>query len=195
MNERFDDQRKARIAKYTPLNEDELNSGAFDIAWFKSAHDTLGAKRFDMIYHAAKYISDGSKHSRARKYADAVLGNFNEDEVKKVITEKRNKDFVMAFPLMPIKDEADIVSRYLFLQEFLKGSKKFGAQRIASEKRAVEMAMYNLAMNAGYSDVTRLTLRMETKVLEDSKELFEEKVIEDVVVHLQVDEEGKTELT
>lgn len=194
MNEQFDDKRKARIAKYTPLNEDELNSGAFDIAWFKSAHETLGAKRFDMIYHAAKYISDGSKHSRARKYADAVLGNFNEDEVKKVITEKRNKDYVMAYPLMPINGEAEIVSRYLFLQEFLKESKKFGAQRIASEKKAVEMAMYNLAMNAGYSDVTRLTLFMETKVLEDSKSLFEEKVVEDVVVHLQVDEEGKTEL-
>ena len=194
MNERFDDQRKARIAKYTPLNEDELNSGAFDIAWFRSAYETLGAKRFDLVYDAAKYISDGSKHSRARKYADAALGNLKEEEVKKAITEKRNKDFVMAYPLMPIKDEADMVQRYLFLQEFLKSSKKYGAQRIASEKKAVEMAMYNLAMNAGYTDVTRLTLRMETKVLEESKALFEEKELEDVVVYLQVEEDGKTEL-
>lgn len=194
MNESFDDVRKAIIAKYTPLSEDELKAGAFDIHWFRSAYETLGAKRFNLVYDAAKYISDGAKHARARKYADAVLGKLKKEEVEEKISDKRNKDLVMAYGLIPLGDSDDVSHRYLFLQGFLKESKKFGAQRIASEKAAVEIAMSNLAMNAGYSDVTRLTLQMETKLLEDVKDLFEEKEIEDIRVRLQVDENGKAEI-
>lgn len=194
MNEEFDDKRKAVIAKYTPLTAEELNAGAFDINWFRSAYDTLGEKRFDMIYDAAKYISDGAKHSRARKYADAALGKLNAGETVKAISDKRNKDLLMAYALIPIKDEDDICTRYLYLQQFLKESKKFGSQRAASEKKAVETAMQNLSINAGYSDVTRLTLRMETKLIDDSRELFEEKEIESTVFRLAVNEAGKADI-
>ncbi len=194
MNESFDDKRKAMIAKFTPLSEEELNDGAFDIHWFKSAYETLGKKQFEMIYDAAKYISDGTKHARARKYADAVLGKTDRTEAEQKISDKRNKDLLMAYSLIPLGDEADVIRTYLFLQQFLKESKKFGAQRIASEKKAVEIAMNNLAMNAGYSDVMRLTLRMETKLLDDMKELFAEKEIEDVTVRLSVEEDGRAEI-
>lgn len=194
MNERFDDKRKAVIAKYTPLTDEELNEGAFDINWFKSAYENLGKKRFDMIYDAAKYISDGAKHSRARKYADAVLGKMNPDETVKTIADKRNKDLLMAYALIPIKDEDDICTRYLYLQQFLKESKKFGSQRSASEKKAVETSMQNLSINAGYADITRLTLRMETKLIDDSRELFEDKEIDGAVFRLSVDASGKTEI-
>ena len=194
MNERFDDKRKAVIARYTPLDEEELNSGAFDIEWFRSAHETVGEKRFNMIYDAAKYISDGAKHSRARKYADAVKGKMTSSETVKTVADKRNKDLLMAYALIPLTDDNDLSERYLYLQQFLKESKKFGSQRSASEKKAVETAMRNLALNAGYSDTSRLTLRMETKLIDDSRELFEEKQIEDVTVRLVTDESGKTDI-
>ncbi len=194
MNERFDDIRKAIIAKYTPLSDEELNAGAFDINWFKSAYEEMGEKRFNEVYDAAKYISDGAKHSRARKYADATLGRMYIDDVEDKISDKRNKDLVMAYSLIPLAGEDDVIRRYLYLQKFLKESKKFGAQRIASEKKAVEISMSNLAMNAGYSDVTRLTLRMETKLIDDIRELFEERQVEDVTVRLQVDDDGKAEI-
>lgn len=194
MNETFDNKRTAMIAKYTPLTVEELNDGAFDIDWFKSAYHTMGEKRFQTIYQAAKYISDGTKHSRARKYADAVLGKMDVSDVENKISDKRNKDLVMAYSLIPLKDEEDLIGRYLFLQQFLKESKKFGAQRIASERKSVEISMNNLATNAGYSDVTRLTLRMETKLIDDMKELFEDRVVEDVTVRLSVDGEGKAEI-
>lgn len=194
MNERFDDRRRAVIAKYTPLTVDELNAGAFDINWFKSAYETIGKKRFDMIYDAAKYISDGSKHSRARKYADAVLGKYDTEKTAETISDKRNKDLLMAYSLIPLSGEDDICNRYLFLQKFLKESKKFGSQRSASEKKAVEIAMQNLATNAGYADVTRLTLRMEAKLIDDSRELFEDRQIDDITIRLSVDSNGKTEV-
>ena len=194
MNEQFDDKRKAMIARYTPLTAEELNGGAFDVNWFRSAYETLGSKRFDAIYDAAKYITDGTKHSRARKYADAVLGKFTVDETEKTVADKRNKDLLMAYPLIPLNGEDDICERYLYLQQFLKESKKFGSQRSASEKAAVGIAMQNLATNAGYADVTRLTLRMETKLIDDSRDLFWENIIDGVSVKLSVDEQGKTEI-
>lgn len=195
MNEWVDDKKKAIIAKHTPLEPEELRNGAFDVEWFKSVYEELGEDRFDVIYDAAKYISDGAKHSRARKYADAVLGKFEVKETEAAISDKRNKDLLMAYPLIPLKGEDDICERYLFLQQFLKESKKFGSQRSASEKTAVEIAMQNLATNAGYSDVTRLTLRMETKLVENLKSLFEEKEIGDVTVKLVIDELGNASIS
>lgn len=194
MNENFDDKKKAVIARYTPLATDELNMGAFDLQWFHQSYKTLGEKRFQMIYDAAKYISDGSKHARARKYADAALGKLKVKDTEKTISEKRNKDLLMAYSLIPLKGEKDIKRRYLFLQKFLKESKKFGSQRIASEKKAVEISMSNLAFNAGYTDVMRLTLNMETKIMDESRELFEDRMVDDITIRLNVDEAGKVSI-
>jgi len=73
----------------------------------------------------------------------------------------------MAYPLIPLRDEKDILHRYMFLQDFLKESRKFGAQRRESERLAVERAVKNLAVNAGYSDEIRLILRMESQLTDD----------------------------
>ena len=194
MNEKFDDKRKAMIARFTPLSDDELNLGAFDVNWFRSAYDSIGEKEFDLVYDAAKYISDGAKHSRARKYADATLGKFGVDETEKTVSDKRNKDLLMAYALIPLSGEDDICRRYLYIQRFRKESKQFGSQRVASEGKAVEMALTNLAINAGYSDTMRLTLRMETKVIDDSRALLEEQIIEGVAFKITLDENGKATL-
>ncbi|MBQ7820947.1 MAG: DUF4132 domain-containing protein [Clostridia bacterium] len=194
MNEKFDDKRKAMIARFTPLSDDELNLGAFDVNWFRCAYDSIGEKDFDLIYDAAKYISDGAKHTRARKYADAALGKFDVDETEKTVSDKRNKDLLMAYALIPLKGEDDICRRYLYIQRFRKESKQFGSQRVASERKAVEMALANLAINAGYSDTMRLTLRMETKVIDDSRALLEEQIIEGVSFKVALDENGKATL-
>ncbi len=194
MNERFDDKRKAMIAKFTPFSEEELNLGAFDVNWFRSAYNAIGEKDFMMIYDAAKYISDGAKHARARKYADAALGKFDVDETEKTVSDKRNKDLLMAYALIPLKDEADLCRRYLYIQRFRKESKQFGSQRAASEGKAVEMALANLSINAGYSDTLRLTLQMETKIIDDSRSLLEEQIIEGVSLRIAIDESGKASL-
>ncbi|MBQ2581168.1 MAG: hypothetical protein II574_06025, partial [Ruminococcus sp.] len=194
MNEHFDDVRKAMIAKFTPIPTEELSDGSFDIDWFKESLAVIGEKHFDMIYDAAKYISDGSKHSRARKYADAIIGRYDKDEALKQIKDKRNKDSLMAYALLPVNGEDDIFSRYMLFKQFKKESTKFGAQRRASESAASDMAMRNLALNAGFSDVTRLTLRMETKLFDDIKPLTEPNTMGDVTVRLNVDEDGKAEI-
>lgn len=91
MNEMFDDKRKAMIARYTPLEVDELNAGAFDKKWFTEVYEKLGDQRFQLIYKAAKYISDGAKHIRARKYADAALGKYEEEKLFAEIEQRETK--------------------------------------------------------------------------------------------------------
>jgi len=194
MNEEFDEQKKAVIARYSPLDSEELNQGAFDVQWFRSAFSRLGEKKFILLYDAAKYISNSNRHTRARKYADAALGRLEIEATEAAIREKRNKDLLMAYAIIPLTDEEDLTRRYLFLQQFLKESRQFGAQRIAGEKLAVEMALRNLATNAGISDTMRLTLRMEARLMEDNRELFTEQPVEDWHFCLQVDEKGTTEL-
>lgn len=191
MNESFDDKRKAMIARFTPLEVDELNDGAFDRTWFTEVYDRLGDKRFQLIYKAAKYISDGAKHTRARKYADAALGKYDETELIAEIEAKRNKDLLMAVGILPIENEEQIKDRYMFLQKFKKESKQFGAQRRASEAAAVSIAMRNMAINAGYQDVTRLTLRMESLMAQDMAEYFKPHEVGEVTVWLEMEDGGK----
>ncbi|MBE6665515.1 MAG: DUF4132 domain-containing protein [Ruminococcaceae bacterium] len=195
MNEEFDDKRKAMIARFTPLSEEELNLGAFDINWFRSAYAAIDETDFNRIYDAAKYISDGSKHSRARKYADAALGKLKRDETEKLIAEKRNKDLLMAYALIPLDGEDDLCERYLYIQKFKKESRSFGAQRSASEGKASETALKNLALNAGYADSLRLTLRMETKIMDESRPLLEEQNIEGYTFKILLDENGKASVS
>ena len=191
MNESFDDKRKAMIARFTPLEVDELNDGAFDRTWFTEVYERLGDKRFQLIYKAAKYISDGAKHTRARKYADAALGKYVEPELMAEIEAKRNKDLLMAVGILPIENEEQIKDRYMFLQKFKKESKQFGAQRRASEAAAVSTAMRNMAINAGYQDVTRLTLRMESLVVQGMREYFQPHEVGEVTVWLEMEDGGK----
>lgn len=192
----IDKKKEALIAKYTPISIEDLEMGAFDIDWFKSAYKELGKENFEMLYESAKYISDGAKHSRARKFADAVLGNLKIKETQKQISEKRNKDLVASYALIPLakNKNADMLKRYKFLQKFLKESKQFGAQRRASEAKAVDIALENLARNAGFADVTRLTWSMETDLIDEMKEYFSPKDLGGMSAYISVDEFGKSSL-
>ena len=191
-----DKNKEGLIAKYTPISIDDLRDGAFDIDWFKSAYKELGEKKFEMLYDSAKYISDGAKHSRARMFADAVNGKLNLKETEKKIEDKRNKDLVASYSLIPLlKDkQKDTLHRYQFLQKFLKESKKFGAQRRASEAKAVNISLENLSRNMGYSDVTRLIWNMETALINEMKEYFVPKKLDDVDVYIKIDDLGQSEI-
>lgn len=194
--ETCDDRQKAIIARYTPIDTEQLRDGAFDIDWFKEAYKTIGKRRFEVVYDAAKYVSTGNSHTRARKYADAVSGKLKAAEVKKEIIAKRNKDLLMAYALIPLGRKADkeLLDRYQYLQRFLKESKEFGAQRQASEKQAVGIALENLARNSGYGDVTRLTWSMETELIRQLLPSLTPHEVEGVEVWVEVDDEGKAEI-
>ncbi len=197
-SERFDEQVTSVIAKYTPLSPEELGDGAFDIHWFFEAYGHVGEKNFKLLY-AAKYSSTGAAHGRARKYADAALGKVEKDTLKSEINAKRNKDLLMSLPLLPLdgtksQKEAELLDRYQFIQKYKKESRQFGAQRRASEGRASQIALQNLSVNAGFTDVTRLVLRMEGKLVEQSQSYFDWQPVEEIELKISVDENGKSSL-
>lgn len=198
-SECFDEQVTSMIARYTPLSPEELRDGAFDIQWFSEAYEKLGEKNFKLLYDAAKYSAAGTAHARARKYADAALGNVDKEALKSEIEAKRNKDLLMSIGLLPLpatkrEREEELLDRYQFIQKYKKESKQFGAQRRASEGRAAEIALRNLSVNAGFTDVTRLALRMEGKLTEQSAVYFDWQTVDEIELMILVDENGKSAL-
>lgn len=198
-SEYFGERLTSIIAKYTPLSMEELRDGAFDIHWFFEAHEKIGDKNLKLLYDAAIYSSTGAAHTRARKYADAALGKVDKDTLKAEINAKRNKDLLMSIGLLPLPEsknerEEELLDRYQFIQKYKKESIQFGAQRRVSEARAVDIALHNLSVNAGFTDVTRLMLRMEGKLAEQSSEYFSWRTLDEIELMISVDENGKSSL-
>lgn len=191
-NESFSAEKETIIAHYSPISPEDLHHGAFDIQWFKEAYSQLGEKRFSVLYKCARYISGGSNHRRSQLFADATLGNLKLEDMKQSVITKRNKDHLLCYSLIPIakENEKDVLERYECIQQFLNESKKFGAQRRASEAHTANLALENLARNAGYKDVTRLKWDMEAKKLDDILPYLEPHTIDELTVQLVIDADG-----
>lgn len=187
-------QKKAQIAHYTQIDPEDLNDGAFDMEWCKNVYQLLGEKRFQMLYKASQFLCDNSFHTRARKYADACLMKTDLESLYKQVKEKRNKDALNAYCIYPLKDEKDLLTRYLTVQQFLKESKQFGSQRQASEKRACEIAMINLAKNSRYQTVTRLSWMMETEMFKQYEHFLRPQQLEDIQLWIEIDEQGRNDI-
>ncbi|MHC5020821.1 MAG: DUF5724 domain-containing protein, partial [Planctomycetota bacterium] len=162
----------AQVSERTPLNSEDLVEGAVDVAWFHQARGAIGAKRWDTVEAAAKYASSSGGHKRAQLFAQALNGTTTAAALTKLITGKRQQEAVRALGLVPLpkgkkKARVELLARYATLQEFLRGSRKFGSQRQESEKRAVRIGMDNLARTAGYADPVRLQWAMEAEAVAD----------------------------
>ncbi|MDE6753425.1 MAG: DUF4132 domain-containing protein, partial [Muribaculaceae bacterium] len=184
------DNMKSHISRYTSVPAEDFADGAFDPVWFKEVYKQLGKSRFEVVYDAAKYIAEGNRHTRARKLSDASLGILKAREVQKAIEEKRNKDLVVSYGLIPLGRNrmSDLRQRYAALQKFLKESKQFGSQRQASEGRAVKLALDNLARTAGFGDSVRLTWSMEADLVKEISEYLEPKDIDGTVIYIEIGE-------
>jgi hypothetical protein len=191
---------EAEVAERTPLSAGELLDGAVDVTWFERAYATLGEQRWSVLDAAAKYCSTGAGHKRAQLFADAMRGAAEKRALHARIADKRQQDSVRAVGLLQLPaDHADrerlILERYQLLQEFVRSSRQFGSQRQASEKRASEIGLANLARTAGYRDPIRLGWAMEAREVADLAGGDIEATIGDVTVALAIDDDGQPEVT
>ncbi|MDR1302720.1 MAG: DUF4132 domain-containing protein, partial [Treponema sp.] len=197
INESFSAEKETEVARYSPITPQEFNDGAFDIAWFKDAYAVLGEERFALVYACAKYLTGGANHRRAQLFADAVLGKLDAATLWKEAHEKRNKDKLLSYSLIPLekdREQEDALKRYENIQLFLKESKSFGAQRRASEGTASAIALENLGRNAGFSDSLRFTWRMEALKIETITQYFDPKIVGDYQLRVAVDDRGTASL-
>jgi hypothetical protein len=188
---------ESEIARHSSLDVQEFKDGAVDKDWFHNAFSQIGSKRWTLVYDAAKYITDGNGHRRARIYADVLQGNLSLKDVTEKIATKRDQDYVRIYGLAPLNKahpQQDILARYEFIQQFRKDSRQFGAQKQASEAAAVNIAMDNLARNAGYPDPIRLTWAMETRQIQAILSKETKVQCDDVVIALVIDEEGEADV-
>ncbi len=195
INETFSNDKETIVSRFSPVSPQDFKDGAFDINWFNEAYSALGEKRFKIVYDSAKYIAGGGLHKRAQLFADAVLGKIEEKQAEKIISDKRNKDYVLCYGLIPLKgDKKAMLRRFEFLHNFLKESKQFGAQRRESESKAVTISLQNLALNAGFTDVARFTWYMETEKIRTIEKYLMPAMIEDIQVYISINELGKAEI-
>jgi hypothetical protein len=160
-------------------------------------YQVLGEERWNALYKAAKAGAGGKGHSRARLVADAMLGRVKNESLVASIKSKRHQDSVRALGLVPLTQdrERDVLDRYEAIQEFLRTSKKFGAMRQQSEKRAASIAMENLARTAGYADPIRLEWAMEARAIADFAGGSKTVTLGDVAVMLAIDQWGDPNLS
>ena len=192
----MDAEKETIVSQYSVVPKDDFQRGAIDVDWYQRVHKAVGKEGWKLIQESAKYLSEGMGYRRVKLYSAVLTGEIKLSEVIQKITEKRDKDYVMALGLVPInkkKEEEDLVSRYNLLQTFLKESKQFGQQRQESEKNAVEIGLDNLSRNAGYEDSIRFSWAMEAKA---TQQIMEKStlVIDDTQLQLVVDEEGKADI-
>ena len=192
----MDAEKETIVSQYSSVPRDDFQRGAIDVDWYHRVHKSVGKEGWKLIQESAKYLSEGMGYRRVKLYSAVLMGEIKLSEVIQKITEKRDKDYVMALGLVPInkkKEEEDLVSRYNLLQTFLKESKQFGQQRQESEKNAVEIGLDNLSRNAGYEDSIRFSWAMEAKA---TQQIMEKStlVIDDTQLQLVVDEEGKADI-
>lgn len=189
-------QKETEIARYSVITTHDFKNGAIDIDWFKQAYNAIGKATWKLLHDAAKYISDGNGHRQVKLYSSVMLGEVKITETTKKVLEKRDKDYLRALGLIPLSKtipEKDMLKRYNLIQTFLKESKQFGAQRQESERIACEIALDNLARNAGYEDRTRFEWAMEGKATQD---IMDKSKIEfdDATFTLQINEFGKADI-
>lgn len=185
----------AQINERTELDSEDLEEGAVDVAWFNRILTQTGEDAWRAFQKPAKYASNSGGHKRAQLFADAMLGRVGVDELMPRIDEKRNQDAVRALGLVPLpknkrQADAETLARYNRLQDFKRESRKFGSQRQASEGRAVEIGMQNLARTAGYRDPRRLQWAMEAEAVADLAKGPVSVTAEETTVTLAIDKTG-----
>lgn len=188
----------AQVAELTPLTQERLMEGAVDVGWFRRIYSAFGPERWSRLDEAAKYCSSAGGHKRAQLFADAMLGRLQREDLVTGIREKRSQDSLRALGLLPLPDgperEAEVLARYQVIQEFLRGSKQFGAQKQTSEKLAAGIAMENLARTAGYADPVRLEWAMEAREIQDLAQGPVTVTAGDVTLTLSINDWGEPDL-
>jgi hypothetical protein len=160
----------AEVAERTPLTGPELLEGACDVEWWARVHERLGPERWRSLDAAAKYCSSSGGHKRAQLFSAAMAGAETVPGLLTRVEGKRQQDAVRALGLVPLGADrtADMHARYEAIQEFTRTSRQFGSQRRASERRAAEIGLANLARTAGYRNPLRLEWAMEARTVPDS---------------------------
>ena len=130
--------------------------GAVDIAAVRRAIAGAGPALAGIVFRIFKQAKFRPNLIKLLQAADGEHGEWIRNSLP-----KRNQLAVRAMAAAPLEPGFDEVrARYDWIEQFRAESTKFGSQRQGSERGAAAAALFNLATNAGYRDVTRLEVAL-----------------------------------
>lgn len=187
---------KKNIRRYSDFEIEDFIDGKMDVKWFNEVRCELSTENYKKVYDASKFIMDTTKRKRAQYFADAVTGNLKKSEVLDKINDKRNQDMLLCYGLIPLGNDRDgeVVERYQRLQNFIKESNQFGAQRKVTETKRANIAIANLATTYGM-EANSFVWKMEVMIVDKMKEVFLPKKVEDIEVCISLKDPSKPELS
>ena len=83
---------------------------------------------------------------------------------------------------MPYESQEELLERYMFVENFRKESRQFGAMRRQSEAQAYDIAIQNLARIGGYEDTNRFVWQMESLKLDSVRHWFESVKVDELIL-------------
>jgi hypothetical protein len=192
--------RRTRVSEHMEVHARELDKGAVDVGWFRRLIGRIGEDAWSVYEKPARYASTLGDHKRVLMLAGVMLGRVSREELIERIDSKRDKDAVRALGLVRLPESEDDARReallvYTRLQDFLLESRKGGDQRQENEGQVVEIALQNLARNAGYSDPQRLRWAMEREAVADLAEGPVTVQVAETAVSLSIDADGTPQVT
>ena len=98
----MDAEKETIVSQYSSVPRDDFQRGAIDVDWYHRVHKAVGKEGWKLIQESAKYLSEGMGYRRVKLYSAVLTGEIKLSEVIQKITEKRDKDYVMALGLVPI---------------------------------------------------------------------------------------------
>jgi hypothetical protein len=114
--------------------------------------------------HLQTLLKNLSGHNSALQLVRAALG-LNRTEIRRLFG-RRNALAARAMGLLPLTKPNELSERFLSLSRYLRESNSSNASRKPLERAAARAGLMNLALQAGFSDATRLEWSMH-KILED----------------------------
>jgi hypothetical protein len=187
-----------RFSGLTTLTVRQLLDGECDTGWFRRTYGAVGPDMWARLDAAAKAVGS-AQSTRPAMFAAAILGKASVTELERRALVKRSQDAARSLGLVPLPDESarddEVARRYAILQEYIRGSKRFGAERRGNEAMAAQIGIGNLARNAGYDDVQRFEWAMELRAGAEQAGRSPEAVLDDLSVRLTVDAFGAPHVT
>lgn len=188
INDSCDEKTKAVIARYTSGDVADLQGGALDLRWLKEVYETLGQKRFELVYAAARNIAPVSAHTRFSRYMGVMNTIIPIGELRQKIHFGYSQEDIIHYSLIPLgeRKEHDLLERYRFLQGCMHPVYEL---REDLNRKELYLALQNLAYYAGYGDAIRFCWNMEAELFEELTPFFIPKEIDGIEVYMEINKD------
>lgn len=187
------DEWQASVERYSNVDREDLTDGAIDVTWFRRIEEVMPSDDIDQVLSQAKFASSGTGHVRARRYADALRGKIDQDEIDSRLDEKRDDVTVRALGVVPLPTDPEarhreVIARHARLVAWQDGEPGAGFARRRTIEQAVRIGRQNLARAAGYGDPRRMTWVLEADTVSELLRLPNRVAVGDLTIALVVDD-------